>query len=213
MRPRVRLEAAHRALDRLVVVPAEDRAQHRRQVAKQRAVGEHVPVEAHILAVTQAVCEYRKAQGTNGPLFLGKDTHALSDPAQDTALDVLGANSVQVLYSRGATPTPVISHAILFHNRGRSSYLADGLVITPSHNPPTDGGFKYNPTNGGPADTDVTSWVQTVVNGQQPGGSHWTRLALVDDATTGTSETYKEFYAKEANVPTASKPRLVVKYQ
>src|SRR5438132_8632414 len=120
--------------------------------------------EAHILAITQAVCEYRKGQGTNGPLFLGKDTHALSDPAQDTALDVLGANSVQVLYSRGATPTPVISHAILTFNRGRKSGLADGIVITPSHNPPEDGGIKYNPPNGGPADTAATGWIEKRAN-------------------------------------------------
>ena len=120
--------------------------------------------EAHILAVTQAICEYRKAQGTNGPLFLGKDTHALSDPAQDTALDVLGAFGVRVLYSRKATPTPVISHAILTWNRGRKSGLADGIVITPSHNPPEDGGIKYNPPNGGPADTSATGWIEKRAN-------------------------------------------------
>ncbi len=120
--------------------------------------------EAHILAVTQAICEYRKAQGTSGPLFLGKDTHALSDPAQDTALDVLGAFDVEVLYSRRATPTPVISHAILSHNRGRRSGLADGIVITPSHNPPEDGGIKYNPPNGGPADTAATGWIEKRAN-------------------------------------------------
>jgi phosphoglucomutase len=120
--------------------------------------------EAHILAVTHAVCEYRKAQGTNGPLFLGKDTHALSDPAQDTALDVLGAFGVQTLWSRTPTPTPVISHAILTFNRGRSSGLADGIVITPSHNPPEDGGIKYNPPNGGPADTTATGWIEKRAN-------------------------------------------------
>src|SRR5437868_4043619 len=120
--------------------------------------------EAHILAVTQAVCEYRKAQGTTGPLFLGKDTHALSDPAQDTALDVLGANGVPTFWSRKATPTPVISHAILTYNRGRSSGLADGIVITPSHNPPEDGGIKYNPPNGGPADTSATGWIEKRAN-------------------------------------------------
>jgi phosphoglucomutase len=120
--------------------------------------------EAHILAVTQAVCDYRKAQGTNGPLFLGKDTHALSDPAQETALDVLGANGAQVLWSRKPTPTPVISHAILTYNRGRKSGLADGIVITPSHNPPEDGGIKYNPTNGGPADTSATGWIEKRAN-------------------------------------------------
>src|SRR5467141_995337 len=120
--------------------------------------------EAHILAVTQSVCEYRKAQGTTGPLYLGKDTHALSDPAQETSLDVLATNGVHVLYSRGATPTPVISHAILTFNRGRKSGLADGIVITPSHNPPEDGGIKYNPPNGGPADTVATGWIEKRAN-------------------------------------------------
>ena len=120
--------------------------------------------EAHLLAITQAVCEYRKAQGTNGPLFLGKDTHALSDPAQETALDVLGSEGVQVLWSRKATPTPVISHAILTYNRGRKSGLADGIVITPSHNPPEDGGIKYNPVKGGPADTVATGWIEKRAN-------------------------------------------------
>jgi len=125
--------------------------------------------EAHILAITQAVCDYRKGQGTNGPLFLGKDTHALSDPAQETSLDVLGANSVQVLYSGRATPTPVISHAILTFNRGRKGGLADGIVITPSHNPPEDGGIKYNPPNGGPADTAATGWIEKRANELLPG--------------------------------------------
>src|SRR5712691_177200 len=125
--------------------------------------------EAHILAIAQAVCEYRKGQGTNGPLFLGKDTHALSDPAQETSLDVLGANSVQVLYSRSATLTPVISHAILTFNRGRKAGLADGIVITPSHNPPEDGGIKYNPPNGGPADTEATGWIEKRANELLPG--------------------------------------------
>jgi phosphoglucomutase len=120
--------------------------------------------EAHILAIAQAVCEYRKAQGTSGPLYLGKDTHALSDPAQETVLTVLAANGVQVLWSRRATPTPVISHAILTANRGRPSGLADGIVITPSHNPPEDGGIKYNPPNGGPADTAVTGWIERRAN-------------------------------------------------
>src|SRR5215471_16012698 len=118
--------------------------------------------EAHILAITQAICEYRRSKGIDGPLFMGKDTHALSGPAQRTALDVLAANGIETVIQRddGATPTPVISHAILVHNRGRERGLADGIVITPSHNPPEDGGFKYNPPNGGPADTDVTGWVQ-----------------------------------------------------
>src|SRR5271170_5182723 len=122
--------------------------------------------EAHILAITQAICEYRRTQGTDGPLFMGKDTHALSAPAQISALEVLAANGVETMIQRndGVTPTPVISHAILVYNRGRKEHLADGIVITPSHNPPEDGGFKYNPTNGGPADTDVTRWVQNRAN-------------------------------------------------
>ena len=122
--------------------------------------------EAHILAITQAICEYRRAQGIDGPLYMGKDTHALSGPAQRTALEVLAANGVETIIQRddGVTPTPVISRAILVHNRGRADHLADGIVITPSHNPPEDGGFKYNPPNGGPADTDVTGWVQDRAN-------------------------------------------------
>ena len=122
--------------------------------------------EAHILATTQAICEYRRGQGTDGPLYMGKDTHALSRPAQRTALEVLAANGVHTIIQRddGVTPTPVISRAILVHNRGRKQHLADGVVITPSHNPPEDGGFKYNPTNGGPADTDVTKWIQERAN-------------------------------------------------
>jgi len=122
--------------------------------------------EAHILAITQAICDYRKQQGVTGPLILGKDTHALSAPAQRSALEVLAANGVTAWIQQddGVTPTPVVSHAILIHNRGRTAGLADGIVITPSHNPPEDGGFKYNPTNGGPADTDVTKWVQDRAN-------------------------------------------------
>jgi phosphoglucomutase len=122
--------------------------------------------EAHILAITQAICDYRRAQGTNGPLYMGKDTHALSGPAQCTALEVLAANGVQTVIQQadGVTPTPVISHAILVHNRSRTEHLADGIVVTPSHNPPEDGGFKYNPTHGGPADIDVTQWVENRAN-------------------------------------------------
>ncbi|RKG79035.1 alpha-D-glucose phosphate-specific phosphoglucomutase [Corallococcus exercitus] len=120
--------------------------------------------EAHILAVAQALCEYRKQQGYDGPLFLGMDTHALSEPAQRTTLEVLAAHGVEVRYTDGATPTPVISHAILTYNRGRTSGLADGIVITPSHNPPEDGGIKYNPPNGGPADTNVTALVEKRAN-------------------------------------------------
>jgi phosphoglucomutase len=122
--------------------------------------------EAHILAITQAICDYRQAHGTDGPLYLGKDTHAVSDPAQRTALEVLAANRVDTMIQRnnGVTPTPVISRTILAHNRGRKAHLADGIVITPSHNPPRDGGFKYNPPSGGPADTDVTQWVENRAN-------------------------------------------------
>jgi phosphoglucomutase len=122
--------------------------------------------ESHILAITQAICEYRRSQGITGPMFVGKDTHALSRPAERIALEVLAANKVETFIQRddGFTPTPVISRAILIQNRGRSSGLADGIVITPSHNPPTDGGFKYNPPNGGPADTDVTDWIQKRAN-------------------------------------------------
>jgi phosphoglucomutase len=120
--------------------------------------------EAHILAVTQAVCEYRKKEGIDGPLFLGVDTHALSEPAQRSALEVLAANGVQVRFTAEATPTPVISHAILTYNRGRTQGLADGIVITPSHNPPEDGGIKYNPPNGGPADTGITGQVEKRAN-------------------------------------------------
>src|SRR5260221_5302705 len=122
--------------------------------------------EAHILAITQAICDYRRANGTDGPLCMGKDTHALSNPAQRTALEVLAANNVETVIQRddGVTPTPVISHAILIRNRGRKEHFADGIVITPSHNPPEDGGFKYNPPNGGPADSDVTGWVQDRAN-------------------------------------------------
>src|SRR5882762_6564496 len=122
--------------------------------------------EAHILAITQAICDYRRSQGIDGPLYMGKDTHALSRPAERTALEVLAANEVDTVIQRddGVTPTPVISRAILAYNRDRETHLADGIVVTPSHNPPEDGGFKYNPTNGGPADTHVTEWVQDRAN-------------------------------------------------
>src|SRR5271166_2780361 len=122
--------------------------------------------ENHILAISQAICEYRKQEGTSGPLFLAKDTHALSEPAFASALEVLLANGVEVMVDTelAYTPTPSLSHAVLQYNRGRKSGLADGIVITPSHNPPDDGGFKYNPTNGGPADTEVTKWVEDRAN-------------------------------------------------
>ena len=129
--------------------------------------------EAHILAITQAICDYRRAQDIDGPLYMGKDTHALSGPAQRTALEVLAGNGVETLIQRddGVTPTPVISRAILVHNRGRQRHRADGIVVTPSHNPPEDGGFKYNPPNGGPADTQVTRWVQDRANELLKGGN------------------------------------------
>src|ERR1700726_160375 len=122
--------------------------------------------ESHILAITQAICDYRRAQGTDGPLYMGKDTHALSAPAQRTALEVLAANGVETIIQKGdgVTPTPVISRAILVYNRGRQDHFADGIVITPSHNPPQDGGFKYNPANGGPADTHTTKWIEDRAN-------------------------------------------------
>ncbi|MER5422632.1 phosphoglucomutase (alpha-D-glucose-1,6-bisphosphate-dependent) [Streptosporangium roseum] len=128
--------------------------------------------EDHILATSQAIVEYRAAQGVDGPLFLGADSHALSEPAQVSALEVFAANGVSVLIDSrdGYTPTPAVSHAILAHNRGRAAGLADGVVVTPSHNPPGDGGFKYNPPNGGPADTDATSWIQDRANALIAGG-------------------------------------------
>ncbi|MEJ2552416.1 MAG: hypothetical protein P8Z34_17225 [Anaerolineales bacterium] len=122
--------------------------------------------EGHILAISQAICLYRRQQKINGPLFLGMDTHALSVPALASALEVLGANGVEVMLAEGDeyTPTPVVSHAILTYNRGRKTGLADGIVITPSHNPPHDGGFKYNPPNGGPAERAVTDWIEAKAN-------------------------------------------------
>jgi phosphoglucomutase len=129
--------------------------------------------EAHILAISQAICDYRRAHGIDGPLYMGKDTHALSAPAQRTALEVLAANGVETIIQQGDgfTPTPVVSWLILTYNRHRQTHLADGIVITPSHNPPEDGGFKYNPTNGGPADTDITGWVQDRANQILKGGN------------------------------------------
>jgi phosphoglucomutase len=122
--------------------------------------------EAHIAAIAQAICDHRRAQTIDGPLYMGKDTHALSEPAQRTALEVLTANGVETIIQRdsGVTPTPVISWAILTYNRGREAHVADGIVVTPSHNPPEDGGFKYNPPHGGPADVDVTEWIQNRAN-------------------------------------------------
>ena len=147
----------------------------------------------HIAATSQAIAEYRAQQGTDGPLFLGKDTHALSDPSWVTAVEVLSANGVRVLVDSrdGWTPTPAVSHAILVANRPKDSWrhLADGIVVTPSHNPPDDGGFKYNPPNGGPADTDVTSWIQDEANrileASGSDGVDGIRRATDDEVTSG----------------------------
>jgi len=155
--------------------------------------------EAHILAITQAICDYRREQGIDGPLYLGKDTHALCGPAERTAIEVLAANGVTAIIQRddGVTPTPVISWAILVHNRGRKDHLADGIVITPSHNPPEDGGFKYNPPNGGPADVEVTGWIQQRANG------------LLRDGISGVTRMPFEAAVK---VPTTRQEDLVLPY-
>ncbi|WP_431882322.1 phosphoglucomutase (alpha-D-glucose-1,6-bisphosphate-dependent) [Micromonospora gifhornensis] len=147
----------------------------------------------HILAVTQALCDYRQAQGIDGPLFLGRDTHALSAPAAVDALEVLAANGVTVLLDSrdGYTPTPAVSHAIGTHNRGRTAGLADGIVITPSHNPPDDGGFKYNPTHGGPADSDATTWIQDRANAiLAAGGKEVRRIPYARARAVDTTGTY-----------------------
>ena len=162
--------------------------------------------EAHILAISQAICEYRKAQGIDGPLYMGKDTHFLSGPAQRTALEVLAANEVQVHIQRddAFTPTPVISRAILVHNRlqaerGREHGLADGIVITPSHNPPEDGGFKYNPTNGGPADTDVTKAIQNRANELLKSGNHAVKRVAPAKALAASTTTEEDFILPYVN--------------
>ena len=144
--------------------------------------------EAHVLAITQAICLYRQGQGIDGPLFMGIDTHALSVPAFESALEVLAANGVETLIAKGGakgsafTPTPAVSHAILVYNRGRETGLADGIVVTPSHNPPDNGGFKYNPSNGGPADTDVTGWVEAKANAMLEDGLKEVRRIPFDRA-------------------------------
>ena len=158
--------------------------------------------EAHVLAISQAISEYRKQQGTDGPLFLGFDTHALSAPAFASALEVLAANGVELMIAAGDeyTPTPAISHAILNYNRGRKSGMADGIVITPSHNPPDSGGFKYNPTNGGPADTDVTKWIENRANDLlKPGAGGIKRIALKEArrAATTHSHDYVQNYVQD----------------
>ncbi len=158
--------------------------------------------EAHILAITQAICAYRKSQGIDGPLFLGMDTHALSEPAFASAMEVLAANGVQTMIDcrRGYTPTPAISHEIIVYNRGRKTGLADGIVITPSHNPPRDGGFKYNPPHGGPADTQVTSWIEQHANRLLAEDLRWVRrvaLARALKAPATHDYDYIESYVKD----------------
>jgi phosphoglucomutase len=153
--------------------------------------------ETHIVAITQAICEYRKEKGITGPLFMGKDTHALSRPAERVALEVLAANSVDVFIQRddGFTPTPVISRGILAYNRGQTDGQADGIVITPSHNPPSDGGFKYNPPNGGPADTDVTDWIQNRANELLGPGNGGIRRVGFDSAMKAATTHTEDFVA------------------
>ncbi|MFN7924713.1 MAG: phosphoglucomutase (alpha-D-glucose-1,6-bisphosphate-dependent) [Bryobacteraceae bacterium] len=156
---------------------------------------QHTFTEAHILAITQAICEYRRANGIHGPLFLGKDTHAVSTVAERTAVEVLAANGVETFVARdnGFTPTPVISRAIIAHNRDAAAARADGIVISPSHNPPADGGFKYNPPNGGPADTDITSWVEARANELLAGGNRDVRR-ISFEAALGNPATHQHDY-------------------
>jgi phosphoglucomutase len=151
--------------------------------------------EAHILAITQAICDYRHGRGIDGPLYMGKDTHALSGPAQRTALEVLAANGIETIIQEndGVTPTPVISRAILVYNRNRNEHLADGIVITPSHNPPEDGGFKYNPPNGGPAETDVTGWVQNRANDLLRAGTKDAKRVPFDKAIRAATTHQEDF--------------------
>jgi phosphoglucomutase len=151
--------------------------------------------EAHIIAITQAIGDYRRGQGIDGPLYMGKDTHALSTPAQRTALEVLAANGVETIIQEndGVTPTPVISRAILVYNQNRKQHFADGIVITPSHNPPEDGGFKYNPPNGGPADTDVTGWVQNRANDLLRAGNKDVKRVPFDRAIKSASTHQEDF--------------------
>ncbi|HUN61661.1 MAG TPA: phosphoglucomutase (alpha-D-glucose-1,6-bisphosphate-dependent) [Candidatus Sulfotelmatobacter sp.] len=157
--------------------------------------------EAHILAITQAICEYRRSKGINGPLYMGKDTHAVSGPAQRTALEVLAANNVETVIQQddGITPTPVISRIILVYNRGRREHFADGIVITPSHNPPRDGGFKYNPPNGGPADTDVTGWIQNRANDLLRGGNADVKRVPYESAIKASTTHQKDFILPYVN--------------
>jgi phosphoglucomutase len=162
--------------------------------------------EAHILAITQAICDYRRQHKIDGPLFMGKDTHAASGPAQRTALEVLAANGVETILQRDDdfTPTPVISYAILVYNKRRTDHPGDGIVITPSHNPPEDGGFKYNPPNGGPADTDITGWVQDRANALLRAGNKDVKRTPYESALKAATTHAEDFilpYVKDlANV-------------
>ena len=153
--------------------------------------------EWHVLAITQAICEYREEKGIDGPLYIGIDTHALSQPAFESALEVLAAHGVQTMIAKGGeyTPTPAISHAILTYNRGRTHGLADGVVVTPSHNPPDGGGFKYNPPNGGPADTDVTGWMQKRANALIEGGLRDVRRMPFNQAKHASTTHEHDFIA------------------
>ena len=153
--------------------------------------------EAHILAITQAICEYRKGQGITGPLYMGRDTHAVSGPAQRVALEVLAANGVETVIQPGDgfTPTPAVSRAILAYNRGRTEQLADGIVVTPSHNPPEDGGFKYNPPNGGPADSDVTGWIQDRANALLRAANGGVRRVTIESALRAATTHPQDFIA------------------
>ncbi|HTZ49853.1 MAG TPA: phosphoglucomutase (alpha-D-glucose-1,6-bisphosphate-dependent) [Verrucomicrobiae bacterium] len=157
--------------------------------------------EAHILAITQAICEYRRSKNINGPLYMGKDTHAVSGPAQRTALEVLAANHIETVIQQddGVTPTPVISRIILVYNRARREHFADGIVITPSHNPPRDGGFKYNPPNGGPADTDVTGWIQNRANDLLRGGNKEVQRVPYESAIKAGTTHQKDFVLPYVN--------------
>ncbi len=151
--------------------------------------------EAHVLAITQAICRYRRGHGIDGPLFIGIDTHALSAPAFESALEVLAANGVETRIAQGGeyTPTPAVSHSILVHNRGRTYGRADGIVVTPSHNPPDNGGFKYNAANGGPADTDATGWIQKEANGFLERGLKDVRRVSIDQARNAATTREHDF--------------------
>ncbi len=151
--------------------------------------------ELHVVAITQAICDFRQLRGIDGPLFMGMDTHALSGPAQNTALEVLAANGVEtrIQSKGGVTPTPVISRAIVSYNDGREKHMADGIVVTPSHNPPADGGFKYNPPNGGPADTDITGWIQDRANELLRSGNAGVRRVSLESALKAATTHAEDF--------------------